>query len=132
MRWLIGVWIVTAYLLVLLALGVLYLATAIEGGSVRSIVVLVVGVLLALLSTIFLLAGSHWAVLAIGALAVMQASSYLVYFATTGTSFMQVRGSDTVVHVFSFTYVLGPLVLMGATGAALLYTAWLWRRGVLG
>jgi hypothetical protein len=130
-RWPIGVWIVTAYLLVLLALGMLYLAAAVGGGSLPFIIERMVAVSVVLSSAVFLLSRSRWAVLAIGTLAVTQARSYLAYFAESGTHFMQVQGSDTVVHVVSFTYVQGPLVLMGATGGALLYAAWLWRRGVL-
>jgi hypothetical protein len=131
MRRPIGVWIVTAYLLVLLAPGVLYLVAAVERGSAQFIVASMAAVLVVLSSAIFLLASSRWAALAIGVLAVMEAASYLAYLGTSGTHFIQVRGSDTVVHVVSFAYILGPLVFMGATGGALLYTAWLWRRGVL-
>lgn len=120
-----------AFLLVLLTLAAAYLSAAIAGGSVYLILGQTTALLTVLSSVILLLFLSRWAVLTIGLLAVLQASSYLAYVGAQTPTFVNPSGSDTVVYAVSVTHMFGPLVLMGATGAALLYAAWLWRSGVL-
>ena len=127
----VGVWIVVAYLLVVLALGVVLLSTAMQGGNIPGTLKITAVMLIVISSAILLLARNRWAVPAIGLLAALQAGSYLAYLNAEGTLFVNLRGSDTVVHVFAITYNFAPLVLLGATCTALLYTVWLWRSGIL-
>jgi hypothetical protein len=131
----IGVWIATAYLLVLQALVVLWLMNAPTwGGSL--FIVQALAAFLPLLSTILLLFLNRWAVLTIGALTAFQVASYVAYLGSNPSHEIEriierMGSANTVVYVYSIQYNVAPLVLLAVTVAVLLYTAWLWRRGVL-
>ncbi len=129
----IGVWIALAYLLGLLVLSAIYLWAAIEAGRVHLILQCTAAALALLPGVVLLVAQSRWAILAIGLLTAWQALSFVeAYLPPHGTTFINPHGSDTVVYVVAITYIWGPLLLLGATTAVLLYSAWLWHRGVLG
>ncbi|HEY7551272.1 MAG TPA: hypothetical protein VH913_17370 [Hyphomicrobiaceae bacterium] len=116
----IGVWIATAYLLVLLALAVFWtLSLSMRSGSLF--------VLLSLLSAILLPLLNRWAVLATAALAVGQGGSYLM----TVLSRVPVPRDTASTVTFSVQYNFAPLVFLAATVAVALYTVWLWRAGAL-
>ena len=120
----IGVWIATAYLFAQFALITLYLYlfVSIEGGTILSLLKCAAAVLTMLLGVILLLALSRWAVLTIGLLAALQATSLLEYLTADSSTFIDTQGSDTI---------LVPLVISAATITVFLYSAWLWRGGVL-
>ncbi len=116
----IGVWIAMAYLLGLLALAVFWALTA-------PIVPIAFSVLLLCLSVVLLSSLNRWAVLATAALAAMQVGSYL---SANSSPVPEPLGSANTI-VVSIQYNLVPLVFLAATIAVALYTAWIWRRGVL-
>lgn len=127
----IGVWLATAYLFVLFALGVLYLVAAIDVGDVRFILQSAVGVLIALASVVLLAFRSRWVVPVIGVLAALQATPHLAYLATDGATFVAVRGSDAVMRAYLIAYNFGPLLILITTLSVLLYAGWLWHTGIL-
>jgi hypothetical protein len=129
----LGIWIVMAYLLALFALFAIaiYLAVFVLGGSLYPILCYTTWLLIVLSAAILLLLRSRWAMLAVGLLAVLQTVSLLVYVGTDPVPFIDSSDTDAVVTMLPLTYIWTPLALLGTTGAALLYTAWLWRSGVL-
>jgi hypothetical protein len=121
----IGVWIATAYLVVLLALAVFWnLDTPM---STRSVFVLLIPMTLLLLNVILLPSLSRWAMPATAGVAATQGSSYL--FAILSPVLEPIAPPNSV--VFSIQYNFAPLIFLAATVAVALYTAWLWRTGVL-
>jgi hypothetical protein len=121
----IGVWIATAYLLVLLAVAVFWNLDA-PMGSGRVFVVLM-SVTLLLLSMTLLPSLSRWAMPATVGVAATQGGSYLLAILSPVTE--PIASPNTVVLSIQFNLV--PPIFLTATIAVALYTAWLWRTGVL-
>jgi hypothetical protein len=127
----LGVWLVTAYLLMLLALGAIYLSVFGVGGSLYRVLCQTTYLLIELSATILLLLRIRWAAVAVGLLVALQAVSFWAYVDADPVPFIVPSGTDAVVTVVPLTYIWTPLALLGATLGSFLYTAWLWRAGEL-
>jgi hypothetical protein len=126
----IGVWIAAAYLLALLALLVIYLRMFVSFDSLSGSLVCMIVLLIVPSAVILLLCLSPWAVLATAALAAILTGNYLSSLGFDASRVMApVDTSDTVVFLIEDN--LAPLMFLAPTVAVALYTAWLWRRGVL-
>ena len=128
----VGIWIASAYLLAfgLLVLSLLYLVVQSGGGIGFILCGLLLGsatVVVALSGAILLLAQRRWAVPPIGLLAMWQA--WIAYLSAQASAFVDQEGSTPAVDAGAISYL--PLVLLSATIGALLYSGWLWQRGVL-
>jgi hypothetical protein len=137
----IGVWIALVYLVLLLALaGIvliapLPLASAIltvpiqTGYRVLAVVAFVPTIAAFLLGSIVLLwLLRRWAVLTTGVVAALTAAGfYLSSFPTEVTALH--AAAYFIVDTFGFNFVA--LIYLTGTAAVFVYTAWLWRRGVL-
>ncbi|HEX2337936.1 MAG TPA: hypothetical protein VHI72_15825 [Hyphomicrobiaceae bacterium] len=131
MRRPIGIWIATAYLLAMLVPHVSSPASPLWSGGSPFAVTLSLG--MPLLGIVLLMSLSRWAVLATAIMAGMQAAFYLV-FAFDPASVVLLLGLGSPSHdvyVAPIENHLTPLVGLAATTAIALYSAWLWRRGVL-
>jgi hypothetical protein len=124
----IGVWIATIYLMLVLALAVLYLAAAIQSGNGRAVFTQTTAVLIVLSSAISLFVLSRWTALATGLLAAFQVGSYLAYLGADTAQLDELGGFGTVVHLISISHNLTPLVFLAGTLATFLYALWLLAR----
>jgi hypothetical protein len=127
----LGVRLVTVYLLMLLALGAIYLSVFGVGGSLYAVLCQTTYLLIGLSATILLPLRIRWAAVAVGLLAAVQAVSFWAYINADPATFIILSGTDTLLTVVRLAYIWTPLALLGATLVSFLYTAWLWRVGEL-
>ena len=122
----IGVWIAVAYLLALVALAVVNLAASISG--TLPFVALALIVLLSSVGLLFSL--SRWAVLPIAVQTALQVWGYLTHLVSDQSRAIEPLLSAGIA-VYAIQYNLAPLVYLAGSLAVFLYTAWLWRAGIL-